>query len=100
MAMDDKYRLVYSNVPQRQKSARPPGTGRATMCLERKGRAGKAVTVISGLALSLEELRVFLKELQQLCGTGGTVKDNHLELQGDCRERVKPRLKARGYQIS
>lgn len=100
MKHEEPYRLVYSDDPRRQVPARAPGSGRAVVRMERKGRAGKVVTLIEGLALSDDELRALLKELQTACGTGGTVKAHHLELQGDLRDRVKPRLRERGYRVA
>jgi translation initiation factor 1 len=100
--MPEEYKLVYSDDPNRkkEKSKSAPGTGRAVLRVERKGRGGKIVTIIEQLALSAEDMRKLLKELQQLCGTGGTLKENHLELQGDCREKVRPKLQARGYKVA
>jgi translation initiation factor 1 len=95
---EDRYQLVYSDQPAGAKKA--PGTGRAFLRLERKGRGGKTVTVAGSLALSDDQLRALLKELQKACGTGGTVKDHCLELQGDCREKVRPLLAQRGYKIA
>ncbi|MEW6515454.1 MAG: translation initiation factor [candidate division FCPU426 bacterium] len=102
--MDDlKARLVYSDDPSRFKKEMPghaPGTGKAVLRLERKGRAGKTVTVVERLAISDDELRRFLKALQQLCGTGGTVKEHRLELQGDHQTAIKIWLQQRGYRVS
>jgi translation initiation factor 1 len=95
MLEDEKYKLVYSDTPPK----RAPGTGRARVRLERKGRQGKTVTLVDGLALSVDQMRALLKELQHACGTGGTCKDNHLELQGDCQTRVKSLLAQKGYKL-
>ena len=53
---------------------------------ETKGRAGKGVTVIRGLALEPAALADLGKRLKAACGTGGTVKDGTIELQGDHRD--------------
>ncbi len=55
---------------------------------ESKGRGGKTVTVLRGLALAPDALAALGKRLRQVCGTGGTAKEGELELQGDHAERV------------
>jgi len=101
MPDEENYKLVYSDDPKRKepKAKGAPGSGRAVLRIEKKGRGGKTVTLVEQLALSQDELRQLLRELQQLCGTGGTVKENRLELQGDVREKIRPRLAARGYRV-
>ena len=63
----------------------------------RVGKGGKTVTVIRGLGLNAEEARVFLKKLKASCGTGGTLKEEALELQGDQLTDVLELLKQEGY---
>ena len=58
---------------------------------------GKAVTAITGLALSGEALAQLGKQLKTLCGSGGTVKDGVIEIQGDHVERVVDALKKSGH---
>lgn len=67
--------------------------------LETKGRRGKGVTVISGLALDPSALVAFGKELKQRCGSGGTVKDGTIEIQGDHRAQVAEELTKRGWNF-
>lgn len=71
----------------------------ARVARDRKRRAGKTVTVISGLRHDPATLERLLKTLKQQCGAGGTVKDGELEIQGDHRERVAAALKALGYGV-
>ncbi len=66
---------------------------------DRKGRGGKTVTVVYGLQHTPTKLKELLKTLQSACGTGGTVKDNDLEIQGDHRERVAAKLMELGYKV-
>lgn len=66
---------------------------------ETKGRKGQGVTVISGVPLQGEELRKFAKTLKQQCGSGGTVKDGVIEIQGDHREVLKSTLKNQGWVV-
>ena len=64
-------------------------------CIERdrKKRAGKVVTVISKLKGDLKGLQ---KELQKLCGSGGTIKNGNIEIQGDHRDKIAAYLKGKG----
>ena len=62
---------------------------------ETKGRKGKGVCLISGVPLKGEELASLAKTLKALCGTGGTVKDGVIEIQGDHREALKAALEKR-----
>lgn len=61
------------------------------------GRGGKTVTVITGLDPVATDLAALLKDLRSALGTGGTVKNGVIELQGDHRERTLAHLKALGY---
>ncbi len=60
-------------------------------------RNGKTVTLIKGLVLSIEELKNLSKDLKNACGTGGTVKDGNIELQGEYREKAAEILKNKGW---
>jgi translation initiation factor 1 len=66
---------------------------------ETKGRAGKGVTLVKGLALDEGALTVLGKQLKTACGSGGTVKDGVIEVQGDHCERVMLMLKAQGHVV-
>jgi translation initiation factor 1 len=65
---------------------------------ETKGRAGKGVTVITGLALPPADLEALAKALKQRCGSGGTVRDGVVEIQGEHRETVLAELAKRGIE--
>lgn len=64
--------------------------------LEKKGRAGKAVTVIERLPLAAPELEAIAKRLKAKCGTGGTVRDGAIELQGDRVDLARGWLREQG----
>ena len=66
---------------------------------ETAGRRGKGVIVISDLALNEEGLKNLAATLKQRCGTGGTVKDGRIEIQGDQRDRVVTELEKLGYKV-
>jgi translation initiation factor 1 len=61
------------------------------------GRGGKAVSVITGLPLDEPALEALAKLLKQACGTGGTVKDGTIEIQGEHRDRLVAELVKRGF---
>jgi translation initiation factor 1 len=71
----------------------------AKLRMEKKGRGGKAVTVVYGLPQNNEFLKELSQELKRTCGTGGAVVDGGVELQGDLRERVREVLQKRGYVV-
>ena len=77
----------------------PGGDGIARVRREAKGRGGKTVTVITGIPLDSGALKALGKELKRRCGTGGTVKDGVLEIQGDHVETLVAELQKRGYTV-
>jgi len=64
---------------------------------ETKGRGGKSVTIVKGLTLDPLALALLGKQLRTACGSGGTVKDGVIEVQGDHCERVIEALKKDGH---
>lgn len=80
-------------------SAAPRGDGVVRVSLETKGRGGKAVTVVKGLALDAQSLEAEGKRLRSACGAGGTVKDGVVEVQGDHCARVIALLAANGWTV-
>ena len=66
---------------------------------ETKGRAGKSVTLVKGLALEPAGLTELGRRLKAACGAGGTVKDGVIELQGDHREVVIASLRKAGWTV-
>ena len=77
----------------------PRGDGTVRVSRETKGRKGKGVTLISGVPLGVEALAALAKDLKQRCGTGGTVKDGVIEIQGDHRDRLVEELQSRGHRV-
>jgi translation initiation factor 1 len=78
-------------------SASPDGIVRVQR--ETKGRGGKSVTLVRGLALNAEALAALGKQLKAACGSGGTVKDGVIELQGDHVLTLVAALEKRGYKV-
>ena len=65
----------------------------------RAGRKGKTVTVITGFQHKPETLAKLLKQLKAQCGSGGTVKNDTLEIQGEHKQKLVSLLSQLGYQV-
>ena len=97
-------RIVYSTgvgrvSPARDRPAAPRGDGIVRVRRETGGRGGKTVTVLYGVPLPEAKLKELAGELKRVCGTGGTLKDGAIEIQGDHRDRVVTALEQRGYTV-
>lgn len=66
---------------------------------ERKGRKGKGVCVIEGVPGGKAELKDIAFLVKAQCGTGGTVKDGTIEIQGDFRDKIKAVLESQGFKV-
>ncbi|MFZ7126030.1 MAG: translation initiation factor Sui1 [Desulfobacterales bacterium] len=78
---------------------RDAGDGIVRVKREVKGRGGKTVTTLSGFQESDAELKQIASGLKNLCGTGGSVKDGVILIQGDHRETLKTELTKQGYKV-
>ena len=78
-------------------AAPPPGDG--IVRVRREVRNGKPCTVVLGLPLRSDELLQLACRLKQSCGSGGTVKDGTIEIQGDHRDAVTQALKQAGHTV-
>lgn len=67
--------------------------------IEKSGRGGKTVTVLYDLPANPQFLKELAGRLKRECGTGGTVKEGSVELQGDYRERLRQLLPTMGYRV-
>lgn len=113
--MADRNHLVYSTETGREPRVcpkchaktchctpeQPAAAGPQTARIQResKGRAGKTVTSISGLHLKAAELGELGAMLRRRCGTGGTIKNEMIELQGDQRDAAAAILRELGYRV-
>ncbi len=84
---------------QVSQAVRPAGDGIVRVSRETKGRGGKAVTVVKGVPLDAAALTELGKQLKAACGSGGTVKDGVIEVQGDHGDKLVALLQARGYTV-
>ena len=73
------------------------GTGVVRVSRATQGRGGKAVSVISGLPLDEAALAALARELKQRCGSGGTVREGAIEIQGEHRDTLVAELVRRGF---
>ena len=76
----------------------PPTQQTAFLHRASKGRGGKVVTLVKNLHLSPDDYKALTKHLKQTCGSGGTVKDGVIEIQGDHREIIAVALQQLGYK--
>ena len=83
----------------RKKPAAPAGDGIVRVRRESKGRGGKTVTVITGVPLDDGKLKILAGELKRRCGSGGTLKEGVIEIQGDHRDLLVSELKSRGFAV-
>lgn len=74
-------------------------SSKVTVGRSSKGRKGKPVTTITGLPLPPDEMRSLATELKRQCGSGGTLKDGVIEIQGEHRDTLVTALEARGYRV-
>ena len=77
----------------------PPNQQTAYLHRDSKSRGGKGVTLIKNLILSEEDMTALAKRIKRDLGTGGTVKDGMIEIQGNNRERIAEVLVKLGYKV-
>lgn len=103
---DSKNRVVYqefgqpdpSKALERPEPDLPPNQQQVRIQASRSGRKGKTVTEITGFQCSSETLGKLLKQLKTQCGSGGTLKEHSLEIQGDHRDKILQILTQLGYK--
>lgn len=99
--------LVYSTDPNfkpeveetEQQETLAPKLQKLKVSLDRKQRAGKTVTLLEGFVGTEADLEALGKKLKNYCGTGGSVKDGEIIIQGDNRDKVVQWLKKEGYGV-
>lgn len=92
-----KAECICAQLAEQQRIAKLDGVVRIRR--ETAGRKGKGVTTISGVARPEAELKVLLKRLKQSCGTGGSLSEGVIEIQGDHRDKIKAMLEQEGYTV-
>jgi len=89
----------HQKAKKRQQKPKQKADGIVRVGRETKGRKGAGVTVITGIPTNPAGLKQIAKELKQKCGTGGTVKNGVIEIQGDQRDLLVEELSSRGYTV-
>jgi translation initiation factor 1 len=92
-------RCVCRKNPRGSAEPIPDGDGIVRVRREKKGRKGKTVTTLTGIPLPANDLEDLAKALKQRCGTGGTVKDGVIEIQGDHCDVLITELQAREFVV-
>lgn len=101
----DRLNIVYSTNPdfsyqldeEEELATVDPKQQKLRVSIEKKGRGGKTVTVITGFIGSEDDLKELGRMLKTKCGVGGAVKDGEILIQGEFKQRIIDLLKAEGY---
>lgn len=105
----DRLNIVYSTNPdynyqieddEQEDELIPANMQKLRTRIEKKGRGGKTATVISGFIGPEKDLEDLARTLKTHCGTGGSVKDGEIIIQGELKDKVITKLKALGYTQS
>ncbi len=80
-------------------AVRPAGDGVVRVLRQTQGRRGKGVTLVTGVPLDSERLMTLAAELKKRCGSGGTVRDGVIEIQGDHRDLLVGLLAQHGWTV-
>jgi len=89
----------YKNEGKESEDSLPPSQQDLRVMLDRKKRKGKSVTLVTGFIGSEEDLKALGKVLKSACGTGGTVKNGEIMVQGDFVQKIMGFLSDKGYKV-
>ena len=95
---DPNFKLPEENTEEQETIE--PSQQKLKIRLDTKHRAGKAVTLVEGFIGSIHDLEELGKKLKSFCGTGGSVKDGEIIIQGDNREKILQWLQKNGYKLA
>lgn len=90
--------FAYEQEEEQEEETLEPGKQNLIVSIDRKGRGGKQVTLVSGFVGSSDDLSELGRTLKVKCGVGGSAKDGEITIQGDFRDRVVNLLKDMGYK--
>ena len=83
---------------KKEKNTIPSGST-VKISRQTKGRRGSSVSLISGIPLPADQMKILAKDLKKICGSGGTLKNGIIEIQGDHRELLMEQLTRRGFKV-
>ncbi len=90
--------FTYEEETEQEPATLAPEKQHLIVSIDRKGRGGKQVTLVTGFVGTSEDLAELGRTLKVKCGVGGTAKDGEITIQGDFRDRVVALLKEMGYK--
>lgn len=90
--------FTYEKETEQEPATLAPEKQHLIVSIDRKGRGGKQVTLVTGFVGTSEDLAELGRTLKVKCGVGGTAKDGEITIQGDFRDRVVALLKEMGYK--
>ena len=88
----------YDDEDNEEEETLPPGQQDLRVWLDKKNRAGKEASIVRGFIGSTDDLKALGNEIKQACGTGGSVKDGEIIIQGDKRDTIIKLLTKEGYK--
>ena len=88
----------YRNYGETESETLPPAQQQLRVSLDKSGRAGKQVTLVTGFVGTKEDLESLTKTVKSKCGAGGSAKDGEILVQGDVRDKVVAYLIKEGYK--
>lgn len=94
----DNGNLPEGEISDAEAPAAPRQSGKLIVSIERKGRAGKTATIVSGFTLPDDEIEKIAKNLKTRLGTGGSARGGEILIQGDRQEAVRSLLQEMGYK--
>lgn len=90
--------FTYEEAAEQEETTLEPSKQNLIVSIDRKGRAGKQVTLVTGFVGTSDDLAELGRTLKVRCGVGGSAKDGEITIQGDFRDRVTTILKDMGYK--
>lgn len=90
--------FTYEEETFEEEATLEPSKQNLIVSIDRKGRAGKQVTLVTGFVGTADDLAGLGRTLKVKCGVGGSAKDGEITIQGDFRDRVTALLKEMGYK--